>query len=282
MHVHVPRRTAGLFHRARRSSTLGWLVKQDTWNRSDVVDTYAARKYITPAEVRVLATCWPKIAGGTVLDIGVGAGRTIPYLAPFAARYVAIDYMPNMVAQAKRAHPGLDIREADARALPFADGEFSFVLFSFNGIDYVEPHDRPRILAEVKRVLAPGGAFAYSTHNLASRGNSKGFAISSPSIHAAAPLRSAISVVRNLTESARGYRNYRRLAKQERDDGDIAFIVDGAHEYSVLTCYVTQAHERRALADAGFAIQAVIELDGRDAPRTSNSRDFYFVVEALQ
>jgi SAM-dependent methyltransferase len=255
-------------------------VKQDTWNRSDIVETYAARKYITPAEVRVLATCWPKITGGgAVLDIGVGAGRTIPYLAPFAARYVAIDYMPNMVAQAKRTHPALDIREADARALPFADGEFSFVLFSFNGIDYVEPHDRPRILAEVKRVLAPGGAFAYSTHNLASRDSSKGFEMTSGSFQRSRPVRSTLSIVRGLTESVRGYRNYRPLAKQERDDGEIAFVVDGAHEYSVLTCYVTQAHERRAIADAGFTIRAVIDLDGRDAPRSSQSRDFYFVVD---
>jgi SAM-dependent methyltransferase len=254
-------------------------VKQDTWNRSDIVELYAARKYITPAEVRVLATCWSKITDGTVLDIGVGAGRTIPYLAPFAARYVAVDYMPNMVAQAKRTYPDLDIRQADARELPFADGEFSFVLFSFNGIDYVEPHDRPRILAEVRRVLAPGGVFAYSTHNLASLSNTRGFSMSTPSIRGARPLRSAISVVRGLTESVRGYRNYRRLAEQQRDDGDIVFIVDGAHEYSVLTCYVTQAHERRALADAGFAVRVVIDLDGRDATRTSNSRDFYFVVE---
>jgi SAM-dependent methyltransferase len=253
-------------------------VKQDTWNRSDIVETYAARKYITPAEVRVVATCWPKISGGAVLDIGVGAGRTIPYLAPFAARYVAIDYMPNMVAQAKRTYPDLDIRQADARELPFADGELSFVLFSFNGIDYVEPQDRPRILAEVKRVLAPGGVFAYSTHNLASLSNTRGFAMSTPSLRGTRPLRSAISVVRGLTESVRGYRNYRRLAEQQRDDGDIAFIVDGAHEYSVLTCYVTQAHERRALADAGFSIRAVIDLEGRDAARSSNSRDFYFVV----
>src|SRR5688500_4304895 len=112
-------------------------ANERVWNRRDVVETYATRKYITPAEVRVIASCWSSIAGGAVLDIGVGAGRTIPYLAPLAKSYTAIDYMPAMVEEARRGHPGVDIRQADARELPIRDGEVSFALFSFNGIDYV-------------------------------------------------------------------------------------------------------------------------------------------------
>ena len=253
---------------------------QGVWNRRDVVETYATRKYITPAEVRVLATCWSNIADGAVLDIGVGTGRTTSYLAPFASRYVAVDYMPNMVAEAKRQHPAQDIRQADARALPFGAGEFSFVLFSFNGIDYIDPSDRPRVLAEVRRVLAPGGVFAYSTHNLASRDAPlSGFSfVPHPRVRRARPIHAAVAVARSLADSVRGYRNYRRLANQQRVDGDVAFIIDGAHDYSLLTCYVTQAHERRALSAAGFAVRAVIEPDGHAATESSRARDLYFVV----
>jgi SAM-dependent methyltransferase len=250
------------------------------WNRRDIVETYATRKYITPAEVRILATCWPSIDGGAVLDIGVGAGRTVPYLAPFAARYVGIDYMPNMVAEAQRLHPAIDIRQADARELPLRDGELSFVLFSFNGIDYVDPEDRPRVLAEVHRVLAPGGVFAYSTHNLAAR-PSTGFAPAKPHVRPSRPIRAAVAIARGLAETARSYRNYRRLADRQRTGTDVAFIMDGAHEYSILTCYVTQDHERRALAKAGFTVRTVLEPDGRPAATDSRARDLYFVVERV-
>ncbi|MDQ3337369.1 MAG: class I SAM-dependent methyltransferase [Myxococcota bacterium] len=253
---------------------------QLAWSQRDVVAAYATRKYITPAEVRILATCWSKIKEGVVLDLGVGTGRTTPYLAPFARRYVAIDYMPRMVAEAQRQHPGLDIRHADARALPFGDGEFSFVLFSFNGIDYVDPSERAGVLAEVGRVLAPEGVFAYSTHNLESRDAPlAGFSFERPHYRGDRPVRAAVAFARSIAKSARGYRNYRRLANQQRIDDDVAFINDGSHEYSLLTCYVTQAHERRALADAGFAIHAVIEPGGHLASESSRARDLYFVVE---
>ena len=36
------------------------------------------------------------------------------------------------------------------------------------GRDYVTPDERGRVLAEMRRVLRPGGAFVYSSHNLAS------------------------------------------------------------------------------------------------------------------
>ena len=55
----------------------------------------------------------------------------------------------------RRAFPDREILQADARNLPFERGTFSFVLFSFNGIDYVAPRDRARVLGEVRRVLAP-------------------------------------------------------------------------------------------------------------------------------
>jgi SAM-dependent methyltransferase len=254
---------------------------QAVWNRHDVVATYAQRRYITPAEVRVFAECWPALCGGSVLDIGVGTGRTTRYLAPVAKRYTAIDYMPNMVTEARRQFPGCDIRRGDARNLAFDDGTFSVVVFSFNGIDYVEPRDRPRVLSEVQRVLAPGGVFLYSTHNLTSRTGEPKFEVELPELGRLItdPLRTAITAGRTLAATLRGYRNYRRLSGMQQIGFDVAFINDGAHDYSLLTCYVTREHEESALAAAGFRLRHVIDPDGTISARSSRARDLYFVAD---
>ncbi|MDQ3368286.1 MAG: class I SAM-dependent methyltransferase [Myxococcota bacterium] len=259
--------------------TTGPRAPEQLFDQKAVVTTYAARRYITPAEVRVIAECWPLIRGGRVLDIGIGAGRTIPYLAPYAAHYVGIDFMPNMVNEARRQHPGRDLRHADARALPFGDGELDFVLFSFNGLDSLAPVDRPRVLSEVRRVLRPGGSFAYSSHNLASRTSTRSaFRPELPRL-SRSPIRSAVQVARGAAAAVRGYRNYRLNASLERVGDGISFIMDGAHDYSYVVCYVTQAHELQALAAAGFDVRLVIEPDGTVAPPETRARDFYFIAD---
>jgi hypothetical protein len=135
------------------------------------------------------------------------------------------------------------------------------------------------MLAEIRRVLRPGGRFAYSAHNLASR-TSPGsrFALELPKL-SISPLRSAVRLARGAAAAVRGYRNYRRYAPLERIGDGISFIMDGAHDYAYVVCYVTEAHERRALAAAGFEVRAVIEPDGEIALGASRARDLYFVAE---
>ncbi|MBA3392224.1 MAG: class I SAM-dependent methyltransferase [Deltaproteobacteria bacterium] len=251
---------------------------EQLWNQRDVVATYTSRRYVTPAEVRVIAECWSNIKDARVLDVGIGTGRTIPYLAPFARRYVGVDFVPNMVAAAQRLHPGRDLRQADARELPFGDGEFDFVLFSFNGIDYAGPDARPRMHAEIRRVLAPGGLFAYSTHNLDSRDTPKTtrFVPEIPKL-SASPIRSAVRVARGVASAVRGYRNYRRFEPLQQVGDGISFIMDGAHDYGHMSCYVTQEYERRALATAGYDVRAVLDPDGNLAAARSRARDLYFI-----
>src|ERR1044071_3728555 len=57
------------------------LGSETAWNQRAVVAIYALRRGLTAGEVRVLGECWPSIRDGNVLDIGVGTGRTTPYLA---------------------------------------------------------------------------------------------------------------------------------------------------------------------------------------------------------
>jgi ubiquinone/menaquinone biosynthesis C-methylase UbiE len=105
--------------------------------------------------------------GSRLLDLGVGAGRTTPYLSARASKYVGLDYSKEMIAACRAKYPALEFCVADASDLSlFADASFDAVVFSFNGIDYLVPdHKRQQCLKEMHRVLAPGGVLIFSTHN---------------------------------------------------------------------------------------------------------------------
>jgi SAM-dependent methyltransferase len=94
-----------------------------------------------------------------VLDIGCGTGETAERLATeLGAEVVAADQSGRMVELARER--GLDARVADIQALPFLDGEFDCVVAGW--VLYHVP-DRPRAIAEVARVLRPGGRFIAAT-----------------------------------------------------------------------------------------------------------------------
>jgi SAM-dependent methyltransferase len=137
----------------------------ETYGAPDVVAHYAMLEYLTPCERVLFETYIP--AGSAILDLGVGGGRTTPYLADRASRYVGVDYAPAMVMACEAKFPNLEFRIADAANLSiFPDASFDVVVFAFNGIDYVLPdQSRQTCLMHVHRVLKANGVFIFSSHN---------------------------------------------------------------------------------------------------------------------
>jgi ubiquinone/menaquinone biosynthesis C-methylase UbiE len=105
--------------------------------------------------------------GMEILDLGVGGGRTSPYLSRIASRYVGTDYSEEMIRVCWGKFPDLRFEVADAADLSrFADASFDAVVFSFNGLGCVAPDEkRKRCLRECYRVLRKGGVFIFSLHN---------------------------------------------------------------------------------------------------------------------
>ena len=135
------------------------------YNDASVVALYAGMNELQDCE-RLLFERHLK-PGMAILDMGVGGGRTTPYLSKIAGRYVGADYSVAMVEACRTKFKGLEFRHCDATNMAqFADAEFDAVVFSFNGIDYIRTDEsRARSLEEIGRVLRAGGIFIFSSHN---------------------------------------------------------------------------------------------------------------------
>ncbi len=120
-----------------------------------------------PAEGMILAEVTPE--GGRVLDVGTGAtGRTARLANQLPADVVSIEInqaaLTEFAASGDRADIGL--AAADLERLPFAASSFDVVLIAFHGFDYLlEPAQRRRALADVARVLRPGGTLVVNSWN---------------------------------------------------------------------------------------------------------------------
>jgi SAM-dependent methyltransferase len=104
--------------------------------------------------------------GQRALDVGCGTGALAQALAALleAGSVAAIDSSPASVATCARRVPGADVRVACAEELPFQDGEFDAALAQL-----VVPwlSDPGRGVAEMRRVVRPGGVVAACTWDFA-------------------------------------------------------------------------------------------------------------------
>jgi SAM-dependent methyltransferase len=95
-----------------------------------------------------------------VLDIGCGVGRIAFHVAPLVRHLHAIDVSDEMVARARAnlAHlTNVDVRRTDGESLAiFADGSLDFV-YSILVLQHMERANCRRLVAEIARVLGPGG-----------------------------------------------------------------------------------------------------------------------------
>jgi SAM-dependent methyltransferase len=99
-----------------------------------------------------------------VLEVAAGTGvvtRALATALDDGVAIVATDLNPAMLAQAAAVGTSrpVEVRHADAMALPFGDAEFDAVVCQF-GVMFFP--DRAKAFAEARRVLRPGGTFLFN------------------------------------------------------------------------------------------------------------------------
>ena len=142
------------------------LLNLKTFRDEAVVRHYVRSTGLQGAEIGILSRIQSTFRHKRILDIGVGGGRTTLALLNISKDYIGIDISPEMITECRRCYPSIAFEVCDARELSrFPNESFDLVFFSYNGIDSIGHSDRLRALREIYRVLARGGAFAFSSHN---------------------------------------------------------------------------------------------------------------------
>jgi ubiquinone/menaquinone biosynthesis C-methylase UbiE len=103
-------------------------------------------------------------ASGEVLEVAIGTGRNLPHY-PQGIRLTGIDFSPAMLElagrQADRLGLTVDLRLGDAQALELPDASFDTVVCTFS---LCAIPDERRAIAEMRRVLRPGGRLLLLDH----------------------------------------------------------------------------------------------------------------------
>ena len=130
----------------------GWADRADAYGRFfEPITKRAVGALVDAAKVK---------PGSRVLDVGTGPGYVAAVCAERGATVVGVDLADEMVSLARKLHPGIEFRRADAEDLPFGEGSFEAVVGNFSILHLGRPE---RAVAGFARVLAPNGRLALST-----------------------------------------------------------------------------------------------------------------------
>jgi ubiquinone/menaquinone biosynthesis C-methylase UbiE len=151
----------------RGGPTFFELIRQGLSSTDEGYDLLAPKFEHTPFRTpdvvldAVARACGP---AGQLLDLCCGTGAGLRAFRASADSLSGVDRSAGMLAQARLNVASARLTQGDALALPFAR-RFDTVV-SFGAFGHILEADEPRLVAEVHRVLRPGGRFVFVTAQL--------------------------------------------------------------------------------------------------------------------
>jgi SAM-dependent methyltransferase len=131
-----------------QAAAIGFDRAADAYERS--------RPSYPAAAIELIARELAMGAGARVLDLAAGTGKFTRLLIPLGAKLVALEPVAGMRRILQAALPGLEILDGTAEAMPLADASLDAVTCA----QAFHWFDGPKALAEIRRVLRPGGGLA--------------------------------------------------------------------------------------------------------------------------
>jgi SAM-dependent methyltransferase len=139
---------------------------QSSYDR--VAEEYARRIFgeleHKPFDCQLLDQFAARVQGlGPACDLGCGPGHVARYLHERGVRVMGVDLSPVMVELARRLNPGIEFGQGNMLALDIGEGVLGGIA-AFYSIIHIPRTEVSAVLAEMKRVLRPGGLVLLSFH----------------------------------------------------------------------------------------------------------------------
>jgi SAM-dependent methyltransferase len=233
--------------------------------------------HLYPPEIVILGKLRDHWHRMSILDIGIGTGRTTHTFANISRKYLGVDYSERMLERCRelaRNTANCSLKCLDARDLSQLYGSgFDFVLFSLNGLDSLDHAGREKALQEIRKVLAPNGYFFFSTHSLSTFAESRRL----PVFRWKSPIRSAYYLSKAL------WFNFRLKRANSESEGSIraqdwAVLKTGDHDFRIDIYHIQPQVQLNELARLGYRVESVLDDRGEEVdPVHSGSPWLYYL-----
>jgi ubiquinone/menaquinone biosynthesis C-methylase UbiE len=134
-----------------------------SWLFPRVLDLVMQQKQMAPFRERI-----GKAASGRVLDVGIGSGLNLPFYGEQAKRVLGVDPSPELLRfaeeRARKASVPVELLSGSGEALPIEDKSIDTVVVTFTLCTVC---NATAALAEMRRVLRPGGRLLFAEHGRA-------------------------------------------------------------------------------------------------------------------
>ena len=122
--------------------------------------------------------------GVRLLDVACGPGHGTVAAVRRGARAAGLDFSAAMLGLARGRYPEVAFQQGDAARLPFADATLDRVVMNFGVLHLPEPD---RAFAEARRVLRPGGRYAFTVWTGPERNRGMGIVAEAVAAHGRPP-----------------------------------------------------------------------------------------------
>jgi len=136
------------------------------WDNQKIIKWYISRKHIQNGEKKILELV-DFLNIKTMLDIGVGGGRTSMYFLNLVESYLGIDIVPDFIDTLQKIYSQKQFKCMNVLDITNLEKTYDFILFSHNGIDnLLTLEEYTKALDNMYKVCNKNGYVCFSSHNI--------------------------------------------------------------------------------------------------------------------